>query len=135
MMLDLNTDFSASVTKRLLEEDIIWFTTVNSRGFPASNPVWFFWDGETIIVYSQPKSYRVRNIAQNPNVALHLQGVDGLGNNVVIINGLASLTFNNRVIPKVYWDKYEKFLVNMSAEEMIGSYNVEIRVKPVKVRA
>jgi len=133
-MLDLTTEFGARVNKRLLKEDIIWFTTVSSRGIPASNPVWFLWDGETIIVYSEPKSHRIRNIQNNPNVTLHLQGVDGLGNNVVIIKGQASLTFNNRIIPTDYWNKYAKFLEKMTPDEMIAAYNVEIRVNLLKVR-
>jgi PPOX class probable F420-dependent enzyme len=135
-MLDLNSEFGALVNKRLLEEEVIWFTTVSPRGIPAPNPVWFFWDGEIIFVYSQPKSYRVRNIKHNPNVALHLQSVDGLGNNVAIINGLASFTHVNRSIPIGYWKKYSKFLpgVNLTEEEMVEEYSVEIRVKPMKLR-
>jgi PPOX class probable F420-dependent enzyme len=134
-MSDLNIVLSAEITKRLQEEDIIWFTTVNPKGIPTPNPVWFYWDGEYIIVYSQPESFRVRNIKNNPHVALTLQGVDGIGNNVVIINGEAELHPNNQTIPAAYWKKYTKLLQHMTPEEMTASYNVEIRVKAAKIRA
>ena len=82
---------AADLLQRLQEEPIIWFTTVSPRNVPTPNPVWFLWDGECIVVYSQPKSFRVRNIQKNPQVALTLQGVDGLGNHVCIINGEAEV--------------------------------------------
>lgn len=133
-MLDLNTESGARLNKRLQADEIIWFTTVNARGAPIPNPVWFYWDGEFIVVYSQPESHRVRNIRKNPLVALNLQGVDGLGNNVLVIHGEAKLKPGNQNIPRVYWDKYAKFLRDMTAEEMVRDYSVEIRVKPTRVR-
>lgn len=125
---------SADVQRRLEEEEIVWFTTVNAKGVPTPNPVWFLWDGENILVFSQPASFRVRNIRNNAQVALTLQGVDGLGNNVVIINGRADLRPDNRGIPEAYWKKYKRLLQDMSPDEMTASYNVEIRVKPWRIR-
>ena len=134
-MLDLDTQFAARVDQRLREEDIIWFTTVTPKGVPVSNPVWFDWDGDSITVYSEPTSYRVRNLKRNPNVCLHLQGVDGLGNNVVIFSGEAVLRPGNQTIPDHYWKKYRKYLRDMTPDQMVAAYNVEIRIKPTRVRA
>ncbi|HET6845447.1 MAG TPA: pyridoxamine 5'-phosphate oxidase family protein [Anaerolineales bacterium] len=125
---------SPDLQRRLQQEEIIWFTTVNARGVPTPNPVWFLWDGECIVVFSQPQSVRVRNIRNNPQVARTLQGVDGMGNNVVIINGSADLRPGNQSIPAAYWKKYKRLLQDMSPDEMTSSYNVEIRVKPWRVR-
>jgi PPOX class probable F420-dependent enzyme len=133
-MPDQADGLSAEVVQRLQQEEIIWFTTVSPRGVPVPNPVWFYWDGEYILVYSEPTSFRVRNIQNNPSVALTLQGVDGLGNNVVIINGEAELRRDNPSIPEGYWKKFKKHLQNMTAAEMTAAYNVEIRVKPLRVR-
>ncbi len=133
-MLDLNSRLRAEVEKRLSEEPIIWFTTVTPRGAPVANPVWFYWDGEDIIVYSQPASRRVRNLQANPKVSLNLQSVDGLGNNVLIMQGVARLTQGNTTVPAAYWDKYRKYLRTMSEAQMIAEYSVEIRVKPLKIR-
>lgn len=133
-MLDLNSRAREQLAKRLQEEVIIWFTTVTPGGAPVSNPVWFYWDGVDIVVYSQPGSRRVHNLMSNPKVSLNLQGVDGLGNNVVIIQGEARLSPENRTIPPAYSDKYRKLLNTMSEEQMIAEYSVEIRVKPLKIR-
>jgi PPOX class probable F420-dependent enzyme len=126
---------SIKVALRLQSEDIIWFTTVSPKGIPSPNPVWFHWDGEYIVVYSEPTSFRVRNIRSNPNVALTLQSVDVQGNNVVIINGRAEMHPGNRVIPEAYWKKYRKHLRDMTPEQMAAAYSVEIRVRPSRIRA
>jgi PPOX class probable F420-dependent enzyme len=133
-MSDAELQVSPEVAKRLRQEQIIWFTTVSPKGIPTPNPVWFYWDGADFLVYSQPESFRVRNIQGNPHVALTLQGVDGLGNNVVIISGEAQLTFDNQRIPDGYWNKFKQLLQNDTPEEMTASYNVEIRVRPTKIR-
>ena len=133
-MLDLDPKTRARVEKRLQQEDILWFTSVSPAGVPLPSPVWFLWDGEYITVYSQPSSLRVRNIHSNPRVALTFQSVDGLGNNVLILRGEATLKPGNESIPEAYWSKYRKFLQDMSADEMTASYNVEIRIRPTKIR-
>jgi len=135
-MLDLSTEFGTRVNKRLIEDEVIWFTTVSPNGTPTPNPLWFFWDGEMIIVYSQPESYRVRNIKLNPKVSIQLEGADVLGNNVIIINGIASL---HPGCTKIYPGYLEKYIhleasLSMKVDEMIATYSVEIRVKPLKVR-
>ncbi len=135
-MLEVDAEFRERLIKRLREEEIIWFTSVNPRGVPASNPVWFYWDGEYILVYSQPESHRVRNLEQNPHVCLHLQDVDGEGNNVAIINGDAVMKRNNQGAPQGYWDKYDKYLPGLGStrEQLVASYSVEIRIRPTRVR-
>jgi len=32
--------------------------------------VWFFWDGEEFLVYSQPRRQKLRNIERDPKVGL-----------------------------------------------------------------
>jgi PPOX class probable F420-dependent enzyme len=135
-MLDLSTEFGRQVEKRLREDDVIWFTTISPNATPAPNPVWFFWDGDEIIVYSKPDSYRVRNIEQNSKVALNLEGADALGNNVVIIQGEASLNPDYKRLHPEYASKYAQYLpdLNVTVEELVTAYTVEIRVKPLRVR-
>lgn len=133
-MLDLTSARREQLIKRLQQELIIWIATVTPRGAPVSNPVWFHWDGEDIVIYSQPGSHRVRNLQSNPRVSLNLQGVDALGNNVAIIQGEARLKPGNQTIPPAYLDKYRKFLQTMNEAQMIAEYSVEIRVKPLRVR-
>ncbi len=135
-MLDLSTEYGRRVQKRLQAEELIWFVSVNPRGVPAANPVWFYWDGEAILVYSQPSSYRVRNIRTNPQVSLHLQTVEETVGNIVILNGQAALTPDNHIVPEGYWQKYDRFLPDLGLDRrsMIASYSVQIRVTNLKAR-
>jgi PPOX class probable F420-dependent enzyme len=90
---------------------------------------------EAIIVYSQPSSFRVRNLKRNPQVALNFR-TDPHGNKVTVILGVAALKPGNQIIPAGYWAKYEKLLpgIDQTVEGMIRDYSVEIRVKPTRAR-
>ena len=65
--------------------------TVTGRGAPQPSPVWFLWDGESFLIYSQPGTPKLRNIAANPRVALHLND-NGTGGDVVVVSGRAQLS-------------------------------------------
>jgi PPOX class probable F420-dependent enzyme len=135
-MIDLTTEFGKKVNHRLQDEEVIWLTTVTPAGVAQPNPVWFYWDGETIIVYSQPGSYRISNIKHNPKVTLNLQGVDTMGNNVVVIQGEAKLNYNYQKPHPGYEKKYTQYLpqMNLTHEQMTAEYSVEIIVKPTRLR-
>lgn len=135
-MLDLNSEFGISVDKRLREEEVIWLITVAPNGAPQPNPVWFFWDGEEIILYSQPSAFRIRNIQNNPKVALNLQGASPSGEGVVVINGEARLDPHYQRAHDGYAQKYMKYLpeMNVTQEELAATYSVEIRIRPARFR-
>ena len=44
-----------------------------ATGRPVPTPVWFWWDGETILVYSQRDKPKLRHIVANPRVAIALR--------------------------------------------------------------
>jgi hypothetical protein len=37
------------VAQRLREDAVIWLTTVAANGTPQPNPVWFLWDGHSVL--------------------------------------------------------------------------------------
>ncbi len=135
-MLDLNPEIGAAVDKRLREAQVIWLTTVAPDGAPHPNPVWFYWDGEVIILYSQPAAYRIRNIRHNPRVAFNLDGADASGNGVLILNGEAELIPDYPSPHPRYVEKYKDYIPQMNAtpEQLFADYSVEIRVRPLRVR-
>jgi PPOX class probable F420-dependent enzyme len=55
--------------------------TVGADGNPDVVPVWPTWKDDTLWIFSHVNSVKVRNIAANPNVALHWQ-VDESGDGV-----------------------------------------------------
>jgi PPOX class probable F420-dependent enzyme len=68
-VLDATTEAGGCAERRLREEQTIWMMTVRSDGQPQSVPVWFLWDGEKFLVYSQPGRQKLRNTERNPGSA------------------------------------------------------------------
>src|SRR5581483_7798609 len=88
-MLDVNSPNGQRADRRLREEPIIWLTTVNGAGQPQSSPVWFLWDGRSILIYSRPNQ-KVQNATRHPRVSLHLND-NGRGGDIVSIEGTATI--------------------------------------------
>ena len=124
------------VDQRLRQEEVIWLTTVAPDGTPHPNPVWFCWDGQEIIIYSQPSAYRIRNLTLNPKVSLNLQGASPSGEDVVVMYGEAKMDPHYQRPHLGYTRKYQKYLpeMNLTQEQLAATYSVEIRIKPTRVR-
>ncbi|MFC6714651.1 TIGR03667 family PPOX class F420-dependent oxidoreductase [Branchiibius cervicis] len=60
------------IAQRLADEQIIWLTTVSATGGPVSTPVWFLWQNDRFLIFSQPGTGKLKHIAANPRVALNL---------------------------------------------------------------
>jgi len=135
-MIDPTTEFGARVEKRLLEEQVIWLTTVSPSGIPQPNPVWFYWDGDTVLIYSQPDAYKVKNITNNPKVSLNFEGAAEQGGDVIVLSGEALMEENVSKIDLAYEEKYHQAIIDLeeTSEEQIASYSVAIRVRIEKVR-
>jgi PPOX class probable F420-dependent enzyme len=136
-MIDTATPFGARVARRLQEERIIWLTTVRSDGTPQPSPVWFHWDGQTFLIYSQPDTPKLRNIAQNPTVALNFDG-DGRGGDIVVFTGRAEITEEAPPAHEVaeYLDKCRQAIarIGMTPEAFAQAYSTAMRVTPTGLR-
>jgi PPOX class probable F420-dependent enzyme len=58
----------SSVQERLRADELIWLPTVRRNGRPHSVPVWFLWEGETIVVFSKPHNQKICNLRHNPRI-------------------------------------------------------------------
>jgi len=137
MDLDTSTDFGAMVARRLQEERIGWLTTGDPAGAPQPTPIWFHWDGETILIFSEPKVAKVRNIRANPKVALSFNSNE-YGGAVVVFTGRARIadTPPSEARQAAFLTKYAEGIrsLNMTPEEMQAKYSAVILVTPKKVR-
>ena len=126
---------NAHVEERLQTEPIIWLSSVRADGRPHLVPVWFYWDGSTVLIFSQPNNQKIRNLRHNPNVMLALEAKDG-GDDVVLFEGKAELLQqpSSQVLPSGYEQKYAEGLKNigMTKEQMLASYSQPIRITPTK---
>jgi PPOX class probable F420-dependent enzyme len=130
-------DVDVDLADRLGREVILWLTTVRSDGQPQSVPVWFLWDGQSFLIYSQRGKPKLRNIAGNPKVSLHLRGTD-TGGDVVVFEGIAerpsSAVAADRVEP--YMDKYRHLIdeYGWSPASFADDYPEPIRITPTALR-
>ena len=53
-VLDITTEWGQHAEQRLRTNIIGWLTTVGSDGRPYTVPVWFLWEGNTVLIFSQP---------------------------------------------------------------------------------
>jgi PPOX class probable F420-dependent enzyme len=106
-MLDATTEGGARAEGRLREEEVAWLTTVRPDGRPQSVPIWFLWDGETFLIYSQPGRQKLKNIGKNPRVGLNLNS-DAHGGGVVRTEGKAEIVEDAPPATEVgeYLEKY-----------------------------
>jgi PPOX class probable F420-dependent enzyme len=122
---------------RLRSEPIVWLTTVRADGQAQATPVWFLWDGETFLLYSQPGAQKVRNLAANPKVALHLDD-EGSGGDVVTVEGTATVEPDTPRADRVdgYLAKYQTAIEALGYEPgpFARTYSTAIRVRPTRVR-
>ena len=129
---------NAQVEHRLRNDPIVWFITVRPDGRPHVVPVWFFWDGETFLIGSRPNKQKLRNLRQNPNVMLALDGTGNLGDDVVVVEGTAELLNEPSLsllsaYPAIA-EKYDVLLTSMKQDlqALAADYSQPIRVTPTK---
>jgi PPOX class probable F420-dependent enzyme len=136
-MLDENTEFGQRATRRLREELLAWLTTVSPRGTPQPVPVWFLWDGDaSILLYSRPDKPKLRNIAGNPQVSLHLDG-NGQGGDVVVCQGQAAVSDDPPAHEVVdYVEKYASLIERnrWTPESFAADYSVPLRIAITRIR-
>ena len=136
-MLDPSKQGHDRAESRLRSEPIVWLTTVRADGQAQATPVWFLWDGETFLLYSQPDAQKVRNLAANPKVALHLDD-DGSGGDVVTVEGTATVEPDTPRADRLdgYLAKYRAAIEALGYEPgpFAPTYSTAIRVRPTRVR-
>jgi PPOX class probable F420-dependent enzyme len=73
LMLDFSTRLGRHVNRRLRQEKIIWLTIVDSENTPQPRPVWFHWDGENILIFSQQSKAKLRQHKSQPSSFFELR--------------------------------------------------------------
>jgi PPOX class probable F420-dependent enzyme len=136
VIVDRSTEFGARAARRLETDLIGWLVTVRDGRLPQPIPVWFLWDGTSCLIYSRPGTAKLRNLAANPAVALHLDG-DGRGGDIVILTGEARIVTDVPPADQVpaYLEKYRTGIkrIGMTPAGFAAAYSVAIRLTPTKL--
>ena len=134
-MLDLTKERDAHIDERLRAELMMWLSTVRPDGRPHLVPVWFLWDGRSILIFSRPNQQKLLNLRHNPNVVVALDTA-GQGDDIVMIEGKAELLDDPRVSTALsaYKEKYKQRLAlyGWTGEAMAQDYSQAIRITPTK---
>lgn len=122
------------VRERLREAGTAWLVTTGVAGAPHPNPVWFWWDEESILIYSLPTAKRLANIRRQPLVALHFDS-DGRDGDVIVINGRAEISPGDPPATTMagFLAKYRNLFL-VPPEQWARTFTVPIRVHPERVR-
>lgn len=78
------------VDERMSASRNYWISTTRPDGRPHAAPVWGVWVDGTLYFGSGPGSQKARNLAHNPNIAVHLES----GDEVVILEAEAEVVTN-----------------------------------------
>jgi PPOX class probable F420-dependent enzyme len=134
-MLDTTTEAGGRAELRLREEEIAWMTTVRADGQPQSVPVWFLWDGEGFLIYSQQGRQKLKNIGRNPRVGLNLNS-NARGGDVVRVEGTAEIAGDASPANEVgaYVEKYRESIarIGFDVDGFARAYSTAIRVTPTR---
>jgi len=136
-MINFEGEFGEKVRLRLGQEQVLWLTTVDAKSNPQPRPVWFHWDGETVLIFSQANAAKVRHIRHNPRVALNFNSTAG-GSDVMVLLGEAAIVDGkiSDLRMRDYLDKYHQGIqdIGMTPESFQADYSVPILVKPTTLR-
>ncbi|HET6171481.1 MAG TPA: TIGR03667 family PPOX class F420-dependent oxidoreductase [Gaiellales bacterium] len=135
--IDTSTPFGRRTERRLREEKVAWLVTTSDDLTPQPVPVWFLWDRPaSFLLYSKPGTAKLRNVAERPRVALHLDG-NGEGGDVVVVLGAAALSDDPPAhqVP-AYVEKYAGFIARNSwtPESFAADYSVPVRIEASRLR-
>lgn len=137
MQIDTATPLGQRAAQRLANDRLIWFTTVSRDGTPQPSPIWFLWDGDSVLMYSQPNTPKLRNIEANPRVSLHFDG-NGQGGDIVVLTGEARLADHESLTDNFarYSEKYGAMIqrIGMDAETFSKTYSVPVRISLTRLR-
>jgi PPOX class probable F420-dependent enzyme len=126
---------AARIDRMLQSESVVWMSTVNPDGTPHLVPIWFSWDGATVLIASKPNARKVANLRANPAVMLAL-GEPDEDFDVGMIQGVAELCHEpaSELVPSSHFAKYRRQMaaIGLSRDEFLATYSQVIRIRPTR---
>jgi len=115
---------------------VLWLTTVSTDGRPIPRPIWFFWDGVHIQIYSMNTAVRLANIRANEKVSVHFNSSTE-GEDAVEMAGLAQIVGTSPLpsANELYMAKYARDIeaaTDFDLESVDRDFCTLIRIEPVR---
>jgi PPOX class probable F420-dependent enzyme len=128
-------DPAARVARLLDSEPVVWLSTVRPDGTPHIVPIWFSWDGDSVLIASKPHARKVANLRANPRVMLAL-GEPEDDFDVGLLEGVAEVLDEPaaEALPPSHLRKYrdEMAAIGLDRDEFLATYSLVIRIRPTR---
>lgn len=138
---DPTNDVHARALDRLESEQIAWIGTTGRDGYPHAVPIWYLWTEGRALVFSEPRTAKVRNLRADPRVALHLEAGED-HEQLTVLRGTAALSDRPTVdwmdrVGEAYERKYRSGLagLKLTLPGMAERYSVVIEITPLQLIA
>lgn len=129
-------EITEQIRRHLIEDRVLWLTTVSRSGRPIPRPVWFFWDGAHIFIYSLNTAARLVNIRANQWVSVHFNS-NAEGADAIEVAGIAQIVASP-LLPsanELYMVKYGRDIeaaTDFDLESVDRDFCALIRIEPVR---
>ncbi|MDQ3554112.1 MAG: pyridoxamine 5'-phosphate oxidase family protein [Chloroflexota bacterium] len=125
----------ASVMMALEHHPVVWLSSIRPDGRPHLLPLWFHWDGVSILIFSKPHAQKVRNLRADPRVMVAI-GDTGQDFDVELIEAKAEIlsVLTESVVPDAFLAKYaaQMSLSGLSRKRFSEVYAQPIRIRPTR---
>ena len=151
-MTDKKAKLESKARKLIKREYVIWLTTIGSDLAPQPRsphspfeqragqprPVWFIWDKDSFLIFSQPHAHKVKHIQSHPNVSPHFNTDETGDKDVIVYVGAVRIDSTTPSAHKVraYLKKYKTGIQDLGStpEQFSQEYSVAIRATPTSLR-
>ena len=137
LVASLRRDDAAWAREHLETDLVAWLTTVAPDGRPQSSVVSFVHESGTILIYSEPETPKMRNLAHTAQVSFNLQS-DPYGDHYLVIEGTMAI---DRSVPPAdrhaaYAAKHREAYAHwkMDPGQAAADFSVPLRLTPSRVR-
>jgi PPOX class probable F420-dependent enzyme len=129
-------EMTDQIERHLIEDRVLWLTTVSPAGRPIPRPIWFFWDSSHVLIYCLNTAARLANIRANEKVSLHFNSTVE-GDDAVEVAGIAEIVGSapppsaNELYMAKYGGDIEE-ATDFDLESVDRDFHTLIRIEPVR---
>jgi PPOX class probable F420-dependent enzyme len=133
--LDASPELTARRVARLLDaEPVVWLATIQPNGLPHLVPTWFWWNGETLLVFSKPEARKVASMRSNPRLMVAV-GHPEEDFDVVLLEAQAHVCRHRVEVPDAFFEKYADQLAEgrLDRPTFRSTYTQPIVITPTRL--
>lgn len=135
-MIETTLQIEPHIDAQLRIAPVAWLGAVRPDGAPHTVPGWFFWDGDSFLLFSQPNDQKLTNLRHSLKVTLGIP-LNPDASSVAIFHGDAELVDGQaqEALADAFVTKYREGIdaYGWDAAEIAHQYSVPIRIRPTRL--